>query len=87
MKSGETALRKSTNELAISTIIQTTRVKNAKAAIEGLSPTSQYTGTAKRIATANKKGKKIMVLAIMYAPLEASFIKTRHSCRYIGSDC
>lgn len=65
MKSGETALRKSTRELAIRTISQTTNTKNANAAMEGLSPTIQYTGMEKSIATANKKGRKTMVLAIM----------------------
>ena len=65
MKSGEIALKKSTNELAINTMSQTTKVKNMKAETEGLSPTSQYTGTAKRIATANKKGRNTIVFAIM----------------------
>uniref|UniRef100_A0A2P2QL09 Uncharacterized protein n=1 Tax=Rhizophora mucronata TaxID=61149 RepID=A0A2P2QL09_RHIMU len=65
MKSGDTALRKSTSELAIRTMSQTIKVKNVKAAKEGLSPTSQYTGTAKRTATANRNGRKITVLAIM----------------------
>ncbi|KAJ1384096.1 plakophilin-3 isoform X4 [Sesbania bispinosa] len=65
MKSGETALKKSTRELAMSTMSQTTKVKKVKALREGLSPTSQYTGTAKSIDTTNKKGRKTKVLAIM----------------------
>lgn len=65
IKSGETALRKSTNELAIKTINQTAKVKNAKAPREEFSPTSQYTGREKVRATAKRKGKKTMVLAIM----------------------
>ena len=65
VKSGETALGKNTRELAIRTINHTTNVKNAKAAMDGLSPTIQYTGTTKRITTVNKKGRKTMLLAIM----------------------
>ena len=64
MKSGETALKKSTRELAINKISQTIKVKNAKAVMDELSPTSQYIGTAKRRATTNKKGRKTIVFAI-----------------------
>ena len=65
MKSGDTALKKSTKELAMSTMSQTTKVKKVKAEREGFSPTSQYTGTAKSIDTTNKNGSKTKVLAIM----------------------
>lgn len=64
MKSGDITLKNSTKELAMSTMSQTTNVINTKAEAEGLSPTIQYNGTEKRIATTNRNGKKIMVLAI-----------------------
>lgn len=66
MKSGDSALKNITRELAMSKMSQTMKMKKAKAEGDGLRPTIQYTGTEKSMDTTNKKGRKTSVFATMY---------------------
>lgn len=66
MKSGARALRNTTNEFAMTTISQTMNTKKRNAFHVLLRPTSQYTGTANRIAIIIKKGRKTRVLEMTY---------------------